>query len=448
MTEPVPLLKVDSLSKRFCRETVRSLRYGVADILHDLLPVRKGDPYLRRGEFWALDQVSFTISPGEAVAIGGRNGAGKTTLLRLMAGVLKPDFGSIKLGGTVNPVIELGQGLNPMLTGRENAEIGLAWRCGDRRSIHDLVPDVAAFAELGTMFDTPVHSYSAGMRVRLAFAIAAVVPCDLMLLDEVLAVGDVRFQRKCIDHMRRHLDRGGALVLVSHNPVQMQALCRRGILLEQGRVVLEGGIEECIDQMYELQRDDRPAAREDTGQDGLVTIDALRICSADGGTTIASGAPAFLEIAFTAHQRVSTRCSFVICGRDVSIRIASLSEPDISVVEAGSHVRRCHIPNLPLAHGIFGLQASVMDPETLIQHAGKGYDTAPVEFRVEEPLSRSSLLTRYSGQMLWIDHVWIAEPENCIPAGFEIAEAGSDIVRLDGSIWPVAELTLPKSGAE
>jgi ABC-type polysaccharide/polyol phosphate transport system ATPase subunit len=441
MNDPAPILTVDAVAKRFCRETARSLHYGIADIFHDLFPARKAEPRLRKGEFWALEHVSFTISPGEAVAIGGRNGAGKTTLLRLLARLLKPDFGSIVLAGTVNPVIELGQGLNPMLTGRENAEIGLAWRCGDRQSIGELVSDVATFAEVGTMFDTPVHSYSAGMRVRLAFAIAAIVPCDLLLLDEVLAVGDLGFQRKCIDHMRRHLDRGGALVLVSHNAVQMQALCRRGILIDQGRVVLDGKIEDCIDRMFELQRDDRTAVGGASQQNGPVTIDAVRVCGARDGEALISGEPAFLEIAFTANQCLSVRCSFVICTGDLSIRIASFTEPGISVVAAGSHVRRCQIPKLPLAHGNFGLRATVVDPETLIAHAHSGYESAPLEFRVEEPLSRASLLTRHLGQLLWIDHAWVGKSEDPTPTESGPVEAGSggDIVNIHERMLPARD---------
>lgn len=415
MVETGPVLKVDALSKRFCRETARSLRYGVADIVHDLLPARTTRPPLRQGEFWALDDVSFSISPGEAVAIGGRNGAGKTTLLRLLAGLLKPDFGSLVRYGSVNPVIELGQGLNPMLTGRENAEIGLAWRFPGQRADRDLVREVAAFAELEAMFDAPVHSYSAGMRVRLAFAIAAVVPCDLLLLDEVLAVGDVAFQRKCIEHMRRHLDRGGALVLVSHNPVQMQALCRRGILIDQGRLVLDGSIEACIDRMLDLQRDARPAG-EAPAQNGPVRIDAVRVCGTEDGEALVSGAPAVLEIAFTAHQRLAVRCSFSVCTADLSIRVASFMEPAVSVIEAGAHVRRCRIANLPLAHGTFALRAAVLDPETLMSIAHQGYASTPLEFRVEEPLNRVSLLTRQIGQLLWIDHDWMTMSGDSRPA--------------------------------
>lgn len=406
MNPPAPLLQVDALAKRFCRDTAQSLRYGVADILRELLPARTTKPPLRRGEFWALEDVGFSIMPGEAVAIGGRNGAGKTTLLRMLAGLLKPDSGAIELGGSVNPVIELGQGLNPMLTGRENAEIGLAWRCRDRAVVQGSVAKVADFAELGAMFDAPVHSYSAGMRVRLAFAIAVAVPCDLLLLDEVLAVGDLAFQRKCIEHLRSHLERGGSLILVSHNPVQMQALCRRGILLEQGRLVFDGSIEQCIERMFELQyplRDEAPVVPM-PGRVAQITAAAIR--SKRDPDAIETGDTAIVEIGFTVRERVGLRCAFSIWSRDLSQCIAHFVEPDPSEFSPGEHSRQCRIPRLPLSQGTYALRATLTDPDTNMAIDTFGFIAAPVEFKVSEQLSRIGLLARNSGQLVSIEHDW------------------------------------------
>ena len=411
MTAVSPLLKVDGLSKRFCRDTARSLRYGVTDILRNLSPFRHAPAVLRPSEFWSLDQISFEIRPGEAVAIGGRNGAGKTTLLRVLAGLLKPDCGQLTVSGTINPVIELGQGLNPMLTGRENAEIGLAWRGQHKNAIKALVPAVEEFAALGAMFEAPVNSYSAGMRVRLAFAIAASIPCDLLLLDEVLAVGDQAFQRKCIDHMQRHLARGGALILVSHNPVQMQALCKRGILLDQGKLVLDGSIEDCINQMFELQKAEQPGAVVNTAEVTGDRIDSLRVSNANGHDVIVSGDPAHLEMRFYLERPLALRCTFTLWTSDLSTCIAAFTEPDESIADAGDNVRYCQLPSLPLAHGTYALRASLTDPATLLSFAHKGYASAAYEFSISEPLSRHSLLTRTTGQLLIIGHEW---PESVV----------------------------------
>lgn len=412
MTIVAPLLKVEGVSKLFCRDTARSLRYGLADLARSILPQRRTSSVLRPSEFWSLDQISFEIRPGEALAIGGRNGAGKTTLLRVLAGLLKPDCGQITPRGTINPVIELGQGLNPMLTGRENAEIGLAWRGLNAGAIKALIPAVEEFAALTEMFDTPVSSYSSGMRVRLAFAIAASIPCDLLLLDEVLAVGDLAFQRKCIDHLQRHLARGGALILVSHNPVQMQALCRRGILLDQGKLVLDGAIEECIDQMFELQKAEQVNSEPGAFEEAVAQIESVAIRSEDGNEPIISGDPVKLEIAFTVKQPVDVMCSFSIWTRDQSVCITTFIGPGEDELNAGKHVRSCQIPSLSLAHGVYALKASLVDSETLLALANRGYTTAALEFQVDELVSRRSLLARNTGQLVWLENIWSTDPVN------------------------------------
>lgn len=407
VTAPAPLLKVDALAKRFCRDTARSLRYGVSDMLQELVPHRSSAPQLRPHEFWAINDVSFSIAPGEAVAIGGRNGAGKTTLLRLLAGLLKPDIGTIARGGTINPVIELGQGLNQMLTGRENAEIGLAWRGQTAAAIRHLLPEVEAFAELGQMFDAPVHSYSAGMRVRLAFAIAISVPCDLLLLDEVLAVGDLAFQRKCIEHMQQHLGRGGALILVSHNPIQMQALCRRGILLEQGKLVLDDSIEKCLDLMFELQAREQVVPIEEAASGSRIRVDAVEVRPASGSDHIFSGDDVFVDMTFSVSERVRANLSFSILTRDLSVCLAFFATPVPDQFEPGKHTRRCRIPKLPLTQGAYAIRATIGDPETYMPLATLGHTSAPAEFRVAEPLSRANLVLRHVGQLVTIEHEWL-----------------------------------------
>lgn len=410
MNPLVPVLQVDALAKRFCRDTARSLRFGVADILAEFLPSRRAAPQLRAGEFWSLEDIGFWIMPGEAVAIGGRNGAGKTTLLRLLAGLLKPDAGAITLSGTVNPVIELGQGLSPMLTGRENAQIGLAWRGIAAARVDTLVDEVAAFAELGAMFDAPVHSYSAGMRVRLAYAIAVAVPCDLLLLDEVLAVGDLAFQRKCIEHIQGHLARGGAMILVSHNPVQMQALCRRGILLDEGKLVFDGPIEVCIDRMFALQANAMAETWDTAGQRQLGSIDEVRICGRDGHADIASGEAVEIEIAFTLFEPMQTGCEFSIWTRDLSQCIAIFVRPGSIDAEKRAYVSRCTIPELPLAHGTYVVRASLFHPETYLSIANRGYHNPPFEFTVREALSRPGVLIRQMQQLVRISHHWHGAP--------------------------------------
>lgn len=406
VTAPRPILSVEGVSKSFCRDTARSLRYGVFDIVRDLLPGvrRQGD--LRPGEFWSLDDVSFKLYPGEALAIGGRNGAGKTTLLRILAGLLRPDRGSLKSHGVINSVIELGQGLNPQLSGRENTELGLAWRGTGPTEIARLAPAVERFAGLGSMFDTPVHSYSAGMRVRLAFAIAATVPCDLLLLDEVLAVGDLAFQRKCIERLRQHLQDRGALILVSHNPIQMQALCRRGILLDRGRLVVDSPIEECIDRMFALQEAETAEVSAEFADQLTAGVQSVEVHGIRDGKWPTSGGELVFDVQFSLSQPARVQCSATIWMRDLSTCITSANEENAAILEAGIHKRRCTVPNLPLAQGVYAMRVTLVDTDAMLPIAHQGYDSPAIELRVVEPLSRQSLLSRHIGQLFWLDSEW------------------------------------------
>lgn len=405
----LPVLEVRALSKRFCRNGRRRSRYALADILREVLP-RRGPVPLRKDEFWAIDDLDFTIAPGEAVAIAGPNGAGKTTLMRLIAGILKPDHGEIVLGGRVNPVIELGQGLNPLLTGRENAELGLAWRgvspAGNRR----LQAEIGRFAGLDDKFDSTVDSYSSGMRLRLAFAIAVHVPCDLMLLDEVLAVGDLAFQRKCLQHMQAHLSRGGSLILVSHNVHQMQTICRRGILVSRGRRLFDGPIEDCIDRLFEIQQPPATAQQPAAADETQVHVRSLRVVPRDPAPIVRSGEELTLEMDYWLPVRSRILCAFTIWSRDVSVCITALVEPEAEWAPAGTGLRRCTIGRLPLAQGCYALRGVILDPLTLQPLAHHGYSGQPVELRVTGELSRSALLGRNNGQLIDMSGTWSGEP--------------------------------------
>lgn len=235
-----PAVEVVSLRKRYCRSLRRSWHYGVADILGDLLARPEREPRLRAGEFWALDDVSFSIRPGECVGLVGPNGAGKSTLLKLLNGLFPPDAGFIRLRGRVGALIELGAGFSPLLTGRENVFVNGAILGLPRAAIERLLPDILAFADIGEHIDTPVQNYSSGMRVRLGFAVAAYLRPEVMLIDEVLAVGDVGFRMKCYEHIRRLKEAGTAIVLVSHNMTDISRVCDRVIVLAGGKILHDG----------------------------------------------------------------------------------------------------------------------------------------------------------------------------------------------------------------
>jgi len=190
--------------------------------------------------FRALDDVSFRVVPGETVGIVGRNGSGKTTLLRLLAGVLAPSAGRIEVRGRVTTLIELGAGFNPDLSGEENVYLGGALFGLSRREMQRRFPGIVAFAELERFIQVPVKNYSAGMNARLGFSLATDIDPDVLIVDEVLAVGDEAFQRKCFERMRAFREAGRTIVLVSHDLRTVETFCDRAILLESGRIRREG----------------------------------------------------------------------------------------------------------------------------------------------------------------------------------------------------------------
>ena len=233
------MVKVEGISKKFCRTLKRSLWYGVQDLAAELLR-RDGYRDLRRDEFWAVRDVSFEVRRGEALGIIGPNGAGKTTMLRMLNGLIKPDRGKITMRGRVGALIALGAGFNPVLTGRENIYINAAVLGLSKRKVDKILGEIVDFAELHEFIDTPVQNYSSGMGVRLGFAVATQLDPDVLLIDEVLAVGDMAFQRKCIDRMKSLAKRGKTVVFVSHNIFAVQTLCDRAIWLEKGRIHEQG----------------------------------------------------------------------------------------------------------------------------------------------------------------------------------------------------------------
>jgi lipopolysaccharide transport system ATP-binding protein len=202
--------------------------------------------HIRRAEF-TLRAFSLDVEPGEAVALIGRNGSGKSTALRLIAGVYAPTSGEITTVGRIASVIELGVGFHPDLTGEENVRLYSSVMGITRREAERLLPEIAQFADIGDFIDEPVKYYSSGMEARLAFAVAACVSADIMLIDEVLAVGDESFRERCRHHLEAYLDKGGTLVVVSHDMDAVRRLCTRALWLDHGEVRKDGPVEEVVD---------------------------------------------------------------------------------------------------------------------------------------------------------------------------------------------------------
>jgi lipopolysaccharide transport system ATP-binding protein len=236
------LIAVEGVSKKFCGRLKRSLWYGLQDTIGDMLGLDSSEQRLRQDEFWAVNDVSFELRRGECLGLIGRNGAGKTTLLKMLNGLIKPDRGRIEIRGHVGALIALGAGFNQILTGRENIYINGAVLGLSRRDIDRKIDDIIDFAEIGDFIDAPVQSYSSGMQVRLGFAVATALEPDVLLLDEVLAVGDAAFRAKCFHRIGKVLNKA-AVIFVSHNEEQVYRICNRVMLLANGSVIKQGAPE-------------------------------------------------------------------------------------------------------------------------------------------------------------------------------------------------------------
>ncbi|MGW0241640.1 ABC transporter ATP-binding protein [Micromonospora chalcea] len=236
-----PIIEADGLGIRFVRNRRRQLR------LRELI-VHRGarDPDADR--FWPLRDLSFRIEPGETVGVVGRNGTGKSTLLRLIAGVLIPDEGSIRVHGRVAPLLELSAGFSGDLTGRENLYLVGGLHGLSSAYLREHFDEIVSFAgeQVERAIDTSVRHYSSGMKVRLGFAVIAHLPHPVLLVDEVTAVGDAEFRAKCYATIERLLAEGRTLVLVSHNDKDLTRFCRRGLYLDAGRLIVDGTIDEAL----------------------------------------------------------------------------------------------------------------------------------------------------------------------------------------------------------
>jgi lipopolysaccharide transport system ATP-binding protein len=237
------LVKVETVSKRFCRSLKRSLWYGLLDLGSELggsrygdcegLPRSSADVELRKDEFWAVKDVSFELRRGECLGLIGMNGAGKTTLLRMLNGLIKPDTGLITTAGNVNAIIALGAGFNPILTGRENIYISAALMGIKGKKLASVISSIIDFSEIGEFIDTPVQSYSSGMQVRLAFASSVFLEPDVLILDEVLAVGDAGFRAKCYSQISKLISQA-AVIFVSHSMDYVSSICTSVLCLQHG----------------------------------------------------------------------------------------------------------------------------------------------------------------------------------------------------------------------
>lgn len=251
-----PRIAVHKLTKKYQVSHARSAKQTVVD----LFKRRK----LKSG-FTALDNISFQVHDGESVAVLGRNGSGKSTLLKLISGVLRPDEGWVRTRGKVGGLLEVGAGFHPDLTGRENIYLNGSILGMTTKEIDENFDDIVEFAEIGEFLDTEVKRYSSGMYSRLGFAVAVHTNLDVLLVDEVLSVGDAQFRAKCNQRLNAMRAQGKTMFIVSHNAAQVRKLCERGIVLKEGKIVFDGPIQEALAFMKPAQPATRPGVKRGPG---------------------------------------------------------------------------------------------------------------------------------------------------------------------------------------
>jgi ABC-type polysaccharide/polyol phosphate transport system ATPase subunit len=246
-----PIIEVRAVSKRYHRAEYRpSLRHEAANSLRRLL--RRTAPVLQNQPFFALRDVSFSVQPGEALGIVGRNGSGKTTLLRLISGIMEPSEGTVSVRGRFAALIGLGAGFLPQLSGRKNIYLNAAIHGVSPAQTETLLEAIIDFAELRPFIDSPVKHYSSGMGARLGFSIAAHIMPDIILLDEVLAVGDEAFQEKCLARVQAMKAAGRTILFVSHDAASVKGLCPRSLWLHEGQLLYDGPTTEVFDQYHAM----------------------------------------------------------------------------------------------------------------------------------------------------------------------------------------------------
>jgi lipopolysaccharide transport system ATP-binding protein len=336
-------------------------------------PIDRALEWLGRGPrhelFWALRDVSFEVGRGDSLGLVGDNGAGKTTLLAMLAGATSPTEGELRVHGRRGAILELGAGFHPEFTGRENIYLVGVAQGMTRAEIASRVDEIVDFAELGEFIEQPVRTYSSGMFLRLAFSIATAAQPDVLIVDEALAVGDQRFQLKCLDRIARFVAQGGTLVFCSHNLYQVKKLCRQSIWLDHGVVQVQGPSAEVCDAYADRARA-RVLAGHTGAADGQGILRLTRIDAVDAAglplQRIETGEPVTLRVRLrrTPGSDVDPGCAVgIVRGDGVVCYVASteLDEVRLEAVSEDEFAIALHFPELPLFGGSYHFNVAAID---------------------------------------------------------------------------------------
>ncbi|MBC7881208.1 MAG: ABC transporter ATP-binding protein [Anaerolineae bacterium] len=401
------VISVENISKQYTlgvAQKQRSLRETLTEGVRGLFQKRETVP---ESSFWALKDVSFEVAEGDRVGIVGRNGAGKSTLLKLLSRISEPTTGRISLRGRVASLLEVGTGFHPELTGRENIYLNGAVLGMSKAEIARKFDEIVDFSEVERFLDTPVKRYSSGMYVRLAFAVAAHLEPEILVVDEVLAVGDAQFQKKCLGKMEDVSSSGRTVLFVSHQMSSVTTLCNKGIWLVNGQVAMTGDVEEVTSQ-YMLHGSDRTGEvifDQPTKSNGFV-FKRLTLLNGAGEVTSIQDVrrPIRLQIEYASE---STQRNLEISFKVNSAMGEAIFTADRSVscgklVEKGSHIAEIEIPALFLVPGTYSIDIAAHVPFVQIL----AHHQSILSFEIEETGSPRAMYHGQAYGKVLVDFPW------------------------------------------
>lgn len=422
-----PIISVKNISKKYNITHQQGGYVAMRDILTNIAKrpfkfikhkAKKAVGKETKEEFWALKDISFTVEKGEAVGIIGANGAGKSTLLKILSKITPPTTGTIEYEGRMASLLEVGTGFHPELTGRENIFLNGAILGMTKKEIAEKFNDIVEFAGIEKFLDTPVKRYSSGMYVRLAFAVAAHMEPDILVVDEVLAVGDAEFQKKCLGKMDEVTKTAGRTILfVSHNMSAIQNLCKRCILLEGGEVKMIGEtkkvVAKYINNMTELSkiplkdREDRKGNRESK----ITNIRFLDAQSKESAETILTGQNIIAEISYESNEASlnirNVSFSIVFTNKQGSFVTGLNSEMSSKQFKTTLNSGKvfCYIPKFPIMPGIYNIKLELNVGGVIIDQIENAH-TVKVEYG---DFYKTGIGNPYKRQGVFIENKWVSD---------------------------------------
>jgi lipopolysaccharide transport system ATP-binding protein len=394
-------IQIDHVWKKFRKGEVHdSLRELIPALFRRMLGKTVQQQNLKASEFWALKDVSFQLKRGESLGIIGPNGAGKSTMLKVLSRILKPNRGSYSVKGRVASLIEVGAGFHPDLTGRENIYLNGTILGMTRKEIKAKEEAIIDFSGIEGFIDTPVKRYSSGMGARLGFAVAAHLQTDVLLVDEVLSVGDARFRHKCVRHMNELLRSGITVVFISHILDQVRSLCPRTLVLDKGQVAYDGETDGAIRRYLDLLGS--PEAGDAAGADSPVEIRDMRLCN-QAGQEVPEwrvGEPCAIEFELVVHVERAAE--------HVAINISTLGGVYVGTIHSSRQIEsmarhpgvyrvRLDVPVMPLDDGDYGFEFQVFGYDEAWNYKTFWHSRQPRVVAVRGPEAGGQIV-RFAGQ--------------------------------------------------